>query len=124
MRKKNIKDCGSDCHGLVTHTTKSRNTRPPRPEFFFFYNLSLLYQWQWKAGVLDFHPGLHSDDVTGCGLGLTTHQREHHESTSELFFFFIYIYIKKKGDQMKCFNSTKSLFMLEIQELMNVLQFR
>lgn len=74
--------------------------------FFFFYNLSLLYQWQWKAGVLDFHPGLHSDDVTGRGLGLTTHQREHHESTSELFFLYIYI-LKKKGDQMKCFNSTK-----------------
>lgn len=57
----------------------------------FFYNLSLLHQWQWKAGLLDFHSWLRGDDVAGRGLGLTTHQREHHQSASELFFK------KKKG---------------------------
>ncbi|CAF92445.1 unnamed protein product, partial [Tetraodon nigroviridis] len=56
----------------------------------FFDHLSLLHQWQWEVGLLDFHPGLRRDDVAGRGLGLTTHQ--HHESTSELFGFFFFVF--------------------------------
>lgn len=71
----------------------------------FFDHLSLLHQWQWEVGLLDFHPGLRRDDVAGRGLGLTTHQ--HHESTSELFVLFFVFLIER--DQMKCFNSTKTI---------------
>lgn len=64
--------------------------------WIIFYIVLSFHQWQWKAGILDFHPGLHSDDVTGCGPGLTTSQK-----------IFSALLLKQR-DQMNCFNSTKN----------------